>query len=146
MRPCRPVLTRNDYEKLSIYVEDQVFAKIADYESLSILRSTLRGAQVVESDRLARNVVKLQSQIVLRDVETSEAEDYRLVAPDEADISRRQLSALAPLGAMVLGQQVGSTVRVPCPFGWRTVCIERIAASTERAVPQQLAASLSSFG
>lgn len=128
MYPCRPILPSKDYHDLTAYVSDQVLASIADYESLSLLSSTLRAAQVVDPDRLPDNVVTLRSEVVLRDLESDEAETYTLVAPKDADIARGRLSVLAPLGAMVLGQQVGSTVRTPCPFGWRSIRIERLTS------------------
>jgi len=126
MSTCRPILVQKDYDDLSAYISDRVFASTADRESLSLLRNALRVAQVVEADHLDDDVVTLRSEVILLDLATDEAEAFTLVAPREADIARRRLSVLAPLGASVLGQRVGTTVRIPSPSGWRSVTIQRL--------------------
>lgn len=133
MRPCRPLLTTTDHEQLIAYVSDSMIASIADHESLAMLRSVLRDAKVVEDSHVEPDVVTLDSEFQLRDIETGEVEQYTLVLPDEADIARGRLSVLAPLGASLLGQSVGSTVRIPCPLGVRTVTVERLLYQPEAA-------------
>lgn len=127
MRPCRPILTATDHNQLTAFATDEILASIADYESLAMLRAVLRQAKVVTNNAISPDVVTLGSECILRDVQTGEHVCYTLVFPDEADIARGHLSVLAPLGASLLGQSVNTTIRVPCPLGTRSLCIEQLA-------------------
>lgn len=139
MRLCRPTLTATDHSQLTAYVADQVAVSIADHESLTILRGVLRNAQIIADASIGPDVVTLDSECVLRDMQTGDCESYTLVFPDEADISAGRLSVLAPLGASLLGQRVGSVVRVPCPVGVRAVAVERLLYQPEAADRESLA-------
>jgi regulator of nucleoside diphosphate kinase len=99
---------------------------------LDDLRTELDRADIVRPDEVPRNVVTMNSTVVLRDLDTKEKETYTLVFPDEADIANDRLSVLAPVGTAILGERVGDVVRWRVPQGWRRLTVERVLYQPER--------------
>ena len=87
---------------------------------------------IVRPEDVPRNVVTMNSTVVLRDLDTKEKETYTLVFPDAADIANDRLSVLAPVGTAILGERVGDVVRWRVPQGWRRLKVERVVYQPER--------------
>lgn len=133
MSPRRPIVTTTDHSQLTVFTSDPTLTSIADHGSLSKLRAVLSEAQVVADDEINPDTVTLESECFVRDVQTGENEQYTLVFPDEANITKGYLSVLAPLGASLLRQPDNSTIRVPCQLGRRVFLIERLLYQPEAA-------------
>ena len=50
-------------------------------------------------------------------METGEKKRYRIVGPDEADISKGYISVISPIAKALMGKSVGDTVLVRAPGG-----------------------------
>jgi regulator of nucleoside diphosphate kinase len=61
----------------------------------------------------------MNSQVYLFDLDSGEETTYTLVFPQQADIDRRRISVLAPLGAALLGRRAGQIVTPITPNGRR---------------------------
>ncbi|HMP72272.1 MAG TPA: nucleoside diphosphate kinase regulator [Kiritimatiellia bacterium] len=95
------------------------------------LAAELERARVVDSVKIPGDVVTMNSKVVLRDLETSEEETYRLVFPHEADAGSGAISILAPVGTAILGYREGDVVEWPVPSGLRRIQIEKILYQPE---------------
>ena len=67
------------------------------------------------------------------DLEDNSEETYRLVLPDQADVSRLRISVLAPIGAALLGYREGDQIEWPVPDGIRRLRIKRVTRPTASA-------------
>jgi regulator of nucleoside diphosphate kinase len=127
------IITRNDYEYLMEILSSKFTRTISPSDFLESLEAELKLAEVVDPERVPKNVVTINSTVKLRDLDTKEVETYTLVFPEEADIANHKLSVLAPVGTAILGQRVGDVLRWRVPDGWRRLKVERVLYQPERA-------------
>jgi regulator of nucleoside diphosphate kinase len=126
------IITEADHERLESLLASEFAKVISPVEYLDDLRTELKQAEIVSHKRVPRNVVTMNSTVVLRDLETREKEEYTLVFPERADIANNRLSVLAPVGTAILGQRVGDELRWRVPAGWRRFKVERVLFQPER--------------
>lgn len=79
--------------------------EVADY-----LAPDLERAHVVATGSLGEAVVRMGSRVSFRDETTGWTQDVVLVFPAEADIERRRVSVLTPIGAALIGLSTGQTI------------------------------------
>jgi regulator of nucleoside diphosphate kinase len=112
------------------------------------LKEEIRRARVVEAPRVRPDVVTMHSTVRIRDAGRKTTEVYTLVYPEEADLSKGKLSVLAPLGTALIGERVGSIIRVPSAAGPRAIRIEAVLFQPETSTdasgrPPRVAGGLS---
>ena len=86
----------------------------------------LAHATVVEAERLPRNVVTLDSTVVMRDVESGAHHYVLLVLHPDAKHSRANVSILEPKGFSLFGRRVGEVIEWPHASGVRRVRVEAV--------------------
>jgi regulator of nucleoside diphosphate kinase len=74
------------------------------------LREELDRARVLPAEKLRPDIVSLGSQVEFRDEQTGKRQEIILVYPFDADITRRRVSVLTPVGAALLGLSVNQTI------------------------------------
>jgi regulator of nucleoside diphosphate kinase len=126
------IITEDDHARLEALLASEFANVIGPSEYLDDLRAELDRAEIVRPEDVPRNVVTMNSTIVLRDLDTKEKETYTLVFPDAADIANDRLSVLAPVGTAILGERVGDVVRWHVPQGWRRLKVEQVLYQPER--------------
>lgn len=57
------------------------------------------------------------NQVVIREVQQEETENYRIVGEAEADLERGSISMTSPLGRRLMGATIGQTIHVETPRG-----------------------------
>lgn len=87
-----------------------LFPRVAHF-----LARELDRASVVQDDGDMPDVVRMGSQVSYRDEKTGEVRTVMLVYPHEADISRRRISVLTPVGAALIGLSVGQAIEFQTP-------------------------------
>jgi regulator of nucleoside diphosphate kinase len=80
-------------------------AEICEY-----LREELERAHVLPADKLRPDIVSFGSKVKFRDEHTRKIQEIVLVYPHDADIARRRVSVLTPVGAALLGLSVNQTI------------------------------------
>lgn len=129
----RIIITEQDRRQLEKLLASE-FARVAGTSSdCDVLRRELERAEIVPPEDAPQGVVTMNSTVMLRDMETGEQETYKLVFPQDADISEGRLSILAPVGAAILGERVGDEIHWLVPGGWRRLKIEKVAPDSDRA-------------
>jgi regulator of nucleoside diphosphate kinase len=126
------IITDIDHERLEDLLASEFATVIGPFDYLDDLRAELDRAEIVSPQDVPRNVVTMNSTVVLRDMDTKEKETYTLVFPDSADIAHDRLSVLAPVGTAILGQHVGDTIRWRVPQGLRRLKVEKVVYQPER--------------
>jgi regulator of nucleoside diphosphate kinase len=103
----------------SIAVDANHFARLSALSSLTsgpmmevcdFLREELDRAHVLPAEQLRPDIVNLGSQVEFRDEQTGKVQQVILVYPLDADITRRRVSVLTPVGAALLGLSVNQTI------------------------------------
>jgi transcription elongation factor GreA len=78
------------------------------------LEKMLRNAKIIEHDENEQDdgVVTIGKTVLLRDLETSEEFEYRIVGSAEADPSQARISNESPVGKAIMGKSVGDVIQV----------------------------------
>lgn len=74
------------------------------------LREEIDRAHVLPAEKLRPDIVNLGSRVEFRDKQTGKVQEIILVYPFDADIARRRVSVLTPVGAALLGLSVNQTI------------------------------------
>lgn len=88
-----------------------------DRDAAEALGDELDRAEVVPPERIAGNVVTMNSRVVFKDEGTGESREVSLVYPEDSDPEHGRVSVFAPVGAALLGLTVGQTIDWPLPQG-----------------------------
>ena len=80
-------------------------AEVCEY-----LREELERAHVLPADKLRPDIVSFGSKVTFRDEQAGKVQEVVLVYPHDADIARRRVSVLTPVGAALLGLSVNQTI------------------------------------
>jgi regulator of nucleoside diphosphate kinase len=102
-----------------IAIDASHFARLSALSSLTsapmmdvceYLREELDRAHVLPAEKLRPDIVSLGSQVEFREEQTGKIQEIILVYPHDADIARRRVSVLTPVGAALLGLSVKQTI------------------------------------
>ena len=84
---------------------------------LADLEAELKRARIVPAEDVPRDVVTMNSKVLLYDLDTREREVFTLVYPWQADADNYRISVLAPVGTAMIGCRVGDVIKWPVPAG-----------------------------
>jgi len=110
---------RNLEMRPPIAIDASHFARLSALSSLTsgpmmdvceYLREELERAHVLPAEKLRPDIVSLGSQVEFRDEQTGKIQEIILVYPLDADIARRRVSVLTPVGAALLGLSINQTI------------------------------------
>lgn len=104
-----------DMYRLSALVRALKNSRFRDQLQLESLEQALESAEETSSERVPRDVIRMNSSIRVLDLDTRKKELYTLVFPDNADISSSRISVLAPVGLALLGRKQGDTIETNVP-------------------------------
>lgn len=108
-----------------LHPEPPVIINEADYERLQSMANFFMERNPVASERLLEeieradirdlddmpsNVVTMDSEVTYRDETTGKSQSVYLVWPSEADIEKRRISILTPVGAALIGLAEGASI------------------------------------
>lgn len=92
------------------------------------LRLEAADATILPSQAMPAEVVSFGSEVTYRDEATGRAYTVTLVLPHEADIRKRRVSLLTPVGTALIGRSEGAVVDCEFPAGTlRRLAILRVA-------------------
>lgn len=83
------------------------------------LEDTTKRAEIIDTTKLKGKIVRFGAKVKLADEETDEENTYQLVGEFEADIEKRKISIMSPLGKALIGREIGDSVEVTTPNGVR---------------------------
>ena len=84
---------------------------------IASLEEKLRSASVIDASELDSNVVRVGSQVSVKDEGSGKSLKYTIVGSTEANPSENRLSNESPVGKGLLGRKKGDTVKVQLPNG-----------------------------
>jgi regulator of nucleoside diphosphate kinase len=127
------VVTEFDQSRLRNLLEGTRQWNARDRAHVDHLESELNRAQVVPPVNVPPDVVTMNSEIVVRDMDSNEELTFAVVFPSDADVNRQKISILAPIGTAVLGYRAGDMIEWNVPGRRRRLRIERVLFQPEAA-------------
>jgi len=117
------VLTKDDYSLLISYLNSVRGKTALDRRNAQDLHAELKRAKLVNIDDFPLDVVRLNSTVRIKAEDKDEIMELKLVTPDKADIKRKRISVMAPIGTALIGFRKGQKVKWLVPAGKRTFTI-----------------------
>jgi transcription elongation factor GreA len=90
------------------------------------LKDKLARAEIIEADELKGDRVAFGAHVKVRNMDTDDEQEYRLVGPEETDVLSGRISISSPVGRALVGSGKGDVVEVQTPGGLRRLRIEEI--------------------
>jgi transcription elongation factor GreA len=81
------------------------------------LEKNLRNAKVIDEGEISTDIVTIGSTVTLKDLEFDDELEYTIVGSTEADPTEFRISNESPVGAAILGKEIGSVIEVNVPAG-----------------------------
>jgi transcription elongation factor GreA len=86
-------------------------------DRIANLKAMFANAQVIDADHLNEEVANVGNYVEVKDTNNGMKFEIRLVCSVEADVDRDYVSNESPMGAAILGSQVGEVVVFEAPAG-----------------------------
>jgi regulator of nucleoside diphosphate kinase len=126
-------VTNDDMERLRELIRGSRRTARWDQGHLATLDQELDRADVVDAENVASDVVTMHSVVRVLDLDSGLKATYTVVFPADADIERRRLSVLAPIGTALIGYRAGDEIEWATPGGTRRLRIEDVLYQPEAA-------------
>jgi len=118
LAPATPViLLKHDFEILNAHVKNLQGMQVNEKENFSKLSQELKKAKIVDPEDFPPDVVRLDSTVVIKDLQTNREMTITIVLPQKADIKQKKVSVLAPIGTALIGFGKGQKVSWEVPSG-----------------------------
>jgi regulator of nucleoside diphosphate kinase len=125
-------VTEEDMTTLRDLVRAKRGSASRDQDHLAELDRELDRADVIEAMDIEPDVVTMHSTVRVRDLDSGASTVYTLVFPGDADVKRRRISVLAPIGTALIGYRVGDRIRFRTPGGSRHLEVADVLYQPER--------------
>jgi len=132
-------ISRDDYSKLRLLIATALYSRAST--ALAKLRDELDRAAVIDPAAFPTDIVTMNSTVEFEDLGSHEIEEYTITFPENAEIERRRISILAPIGTALIGCRVGDLVKWSTPGGIRQLKVRRVTAATPAATVPAVFAS-----
>lgn len=133
-------ITRDDYSKLRLLVTTALYSRAS--AALEQLREELDRAVVIDADAIPAGIVAMDSRVEFEDIGTGEIEDYTISFPERANVERKRISILAPIGTALIGSREGDLVNWATPGGVRQLKVRRVSQPEAAMAPMGAQAHL----
>jgi regulator of nucleoside diphosphate kinase len=133
----RILITEDDMAQLRELVHRGMIASPRDQVHLEELDRELARAEVVTADDVSPDIVTMHSTVRVRDLDDERSEVYTLVFPEDADIDRKRISVLAPIGTALIGYRAGDLIEWATPGRTRRFQIDEVLFQPEASGGRQ---------
>jgi regulator of nucleoside diphosphate kinase len=133
IRGRRILITEDDMVRLKALVRQGGLAARRDQDHLAGLDQELDRAEVIAAGELSPDVVTMHSTVRVRDLDSGTTVVYTLVFPADAEIEKKRISVLAPIGTALIGYRAGDLLELATPGGTKRLYIEEVLFQPEAA-------------
>jgi len=105
-------LSEQDYSRLTALVDANISAAAAES-----LEEELERASVLPMNKMPNDTVRMFSTVHYKNLDSGATSTVTIVYPAEANVAASKVSVLAPIGAALIGLQVGQTIDWALPNG-----------------------------
>ncbi len=129
----RIILSSLDYERIYESIGNaQETGDISEEEAIS-LAAELEQAKIVEPKQMPKNVVTMNSKVVISFVEAEKEIELQIVYPRDADVKKNLISIFSPIAAALIGYKEGDIIDWIVPSGPTSIKVDRIVYQPEAA-------------
>lgn len=126
-------ITKFDMDRLLELIEGVRLTPKYSKVNIDLLEKELYSGILVDPVNVPKDVITMNSTVVVTDTESGEKLTYTLVFPSSSNISENKLSILAPLGMALLGYRKGDIIEWAVPSGVRKLKVDEIIYQPEAA-------------
>ena len=101
------VLLREDYALLTRSFSKTKHLKIKALENYKRLISEINKAVLIDKEHFPSDVVRLNSTVIVKDMDTNQVTTYTIVLPDKVNVKQSKVSILSPIGIALIGFKKG---------------------------------------
>lgn len=126
-------MTEHDINRLEAFLERAKKSYQYDRHVLESLQEEIGKSLVVDSRRIAPDIVTLNSRIRLLDLDANQEMVLTLALPGMANLEEGRISVASPIGTAILGYAAGDIIEWKVPSGTKTIRVEEILYQPEAA-------------
>jgi regulator of nucleoside diphosphate kinase len=119
----RLVLAKDDYEIIMSYIKRGLPTITFNRQDAEELEMELKKAKLVHKDELPEDIVRLNSTVTIKEEKENKIIELTVVTPERANIKRRLVSIMSPIGTALIGFRKGQQVKWKVPAGKKTFTI-----------------------
>lgn len=93
---------------------------------IRFLQKILENSRILDTSALPKDIVSLLSHVEFTNLATNARMKLEIVSPHEMDLEAGKISLHSPIGAALMGKQVGEIAEVQVPSGTLRLRIESI--------------------
>ena len=93
---------------------------------IKFLQKILENSRVIDTEFLPKDRVSLLSRVEFTNLNTNTRMKFQIVSPHEMDLEAGKISLKSPIGAALMGKQVGEIAEAQVPSGTLRLRIESI--------------------
>ncbi len=124
------MLASKDYDLILANIRQASGPITFNQKDAADLEAELKKAKVVPMEKLPEDVVRLDSKVTVRDDESAKMLDLMVVIPSKADIKKKMISVLSPIGTALLGYRKGQQISWRVPSGNKMFTIMDVSNSS----------------
>lgn len=126
-------MTEHDIDRLEAFLEGAKKSYRYDRHVLESLQEEIGKSLVVDSRRIAPDIVTLNSRIRLLDLDANQEMVLTLALPGMANLEEGRISVASPIGTAILGYAAGDIIEWKVPSGTKTIRVEEVLYQPEAA-------------
>lgn len=119
----RLVLAKDDYEIIMSYIRRGLSTITFNRQDAEELEMELKKAKLVHKEDLPEDIVRLNSRVTIKEEKENKIIEITVVTPEKANIKRRLISIMSPIGTALIGFRKGQQVKWKVPAGKKTFTI-----------------------
>lgn len=123
-------ITLPDYQRITSSTEF-VSLKNKSPEIADRLLKELQAARTFPPERIAKNIVTMNSRVLLKELASGREIQITLTYPQDADPREQKVSVFSPIGVALLGCQEGDITSWRIPSGIGRFKVERVIYQPE---------------
>ena len=105
---------------------------------IRFLQKVLEHSRVIDPDVLPKDRVCLLSRVEFTNLSTNKRMTFQIVSPHEMDLEAGKISLKSPIGAALMGKQVGEIAEAQVPAGTLRLRIESITDYATLSCPESI--------
>ena len=121
------ILLKSDYEIIMLNLKSGAGKTTFNRQDAEEMELELKKAKVVEKEDMPDDVVRLNSFVAIRDEKDGKLMRLTVVTPEKADIKKRKISIMSPIGTALIGYRKGQKVSWNVPSGTKTFTILEVS-------------------
>lgn len=128
------ILLKSDYDIIMLNLKSGAGKTTFNRHDAEDLELELKKAKLVEKEDMPDDVVRLNSFVAIRDEKDGKLMRLTIVTPEKADIKKRKISIMSPIGTALIGYRKGQKVSWNVPSGTKTFTILEVSNMLDSVV------------